>query len=96
MKVSVVTPSYNQGEYLERTLLSVINQKNADFEYIVVDGASTDCSGEILERYQDRIDCLIATVAVEDHHAMETMMKHAANDIRNCSPKCFMTQAQRP
>ena len=58
MKVTVVTPSFNQAEFLERTLLSVFRQEDADFEYIVVDGQSTDGSVDILESHRDKIQHL--------------------------------------
>ena len=59
MQISVVTPSYNQASYLERTLLSVLRQQNVEFEYIVIDGMSTDESPAILARYRDQLDHLI-------------------------------------
>jgi glycosyltransferase involved in cell wall biosynthesis len=49
--VSIVTPSFNQGEFLERTLRSVLFQDYPNIEYIVLDGGSADSSAEIIKRY---------------------------------------------
>ncbi len=54
-RVSLVTPSYNQGEYLEDAILSVLHQGYPDLEYFIMDGASTDGTGEILEAYASRL-----------------------------------------
>ncbi|MGA7711326.1 MAG: glycosyltransferase family 2 protein [Rhizomicrobium sp.] len=59
MKVSVVTVSFNQGEFLERAICSVIGQSGVDVEYIVVDPGSTDGSREIIDRYKDRISRVV-------------------------------------
>jgi GT2 family glycosyltransferase len=55
MKLTIVTPSYNQAPFIERTIASVLHQDYPSVEYIVMDGGSTDGTVEILERYSDRV-----------------------------------------
>ncbi len=54
-KISIVTISYNQEEFLEQTMRSVLDQNYPNLEYMVIDGASKDCSPQIIERYADRL-----------------------------------------
>ncbi|MHA1381698.1 MAG: glycosyltransferase family 2 protein [Candidatus Helarchaeota archaeon] len=54
IKVSIVTPSLNQGKYIEETIQSVLNQTYPNIEYIIVDGGSTDSTNKILQKYQNK------------------------------------------
>ena len=58
--VTIVTPSYNQGQFIEDIIKSVLNQTYKNIQYIVVDGASTDNTMEVVERYRDKIDIVIS------------------------------------
>lgn len=56
MKISIVTPSYNQEEFIERTIVSVISQAgDFEIEYIIMDGGSTDRSIDIVKEYAERV-----------------------------------------
>ena len=55
MKFSIVTPSFNQGRFLERSMRSVLEQEESDVEYIVVDGGSKDGSVSTIKKYSRRL-----------------------------------------
>jgi glycosyltransferase involved in cell wall biosynthesis len=80
MKFSIVIPSYNQGEFLERTLLSIINQE-AEVEIIVIDGGSTDDSVNIIKRYGDKIAYWVSEKDRGQAHALNKGFAKATGDI---------------
>ena len=54
-KISIITPSFNQGQYLEQTMQSVLDQGYPNLEYMVIDGGSTDNSVEIIKKYEKHL-----------------------------------------
>jgi glycosyltransferase involved in cell wall biosynthesis len=58
--ISIVTVVYNGGEYLEKTIQSILNQTYDNVEYIVIDGGSTDRTLDIIKKYEDKIDYWIS------------------------------------
>ena len=54
-KISVITPSYNQGQFLEECMKSVLDQNYPNLEYIVIDGGSKDQSVDIIKKYEPKL-----------------------------------------
>lgn len=81
LKISVITPSYNQGQFLEETLLSVINQNYSNLEYIVIDGGSTDNSVEIIKKYEKNITYWKTEKDNGQTHAINKGFELATGDI---------------
>lgn len=79
-KISIITIVYNNVRDIEYTLLSVLNQSYSPIEYIVVDGASTDGTLEVINRYNDRIDTIISEKDKGIYDAMNKGLAQATGD----------------
>jgi len=71
-KISVITPSYNQGVFLEETICSVFDQDYPNLEYIIIDGGSTDESVNIIQKYKER---LFYWISEADHGQTDALNK---------------------
>lgn len=80
-KISIVTPSLNQGDYLEQTIQSVLSQKYPNLEYIIIDGGSTDNSIEIIRKYSSYLKYWISEPDSGQYDAINKGFKHCSGEI---------------
>jgi glycosyltransferase involved in cell wall biosynthesis len=81
MKISLITPSFNQGRYIERTIRSVLLQGYPELEYIVMDGGSSDNTSEILQKYQDRFAYWVSAPDKGQADAIARGLEHSTGEI---------------
>jgi glycosyltransferase involved in cell wall biosynthesis len=79
--ISIITPAYNSEKFIEKTILSVINQDFTPYEYIIVDGNSTDKTLDIVNKYKSHIDCLISEPDKGMYDAINKGIMLAKGDI---------------
>lgn len=80
-KISIITPSFNQGKFLEQTILSVLNQNYPNLEYIIIDGGSNDNSTEIIKKYEDKLAYWISEKDSGQSDAINKGFRRATGDI---------------
>jgi len=80
-RISVVTPSYNQGEFLEETIRSVLLQNYPNLEYIVIDGGSQDHSVAIIKKYEQYLSYWISEPDRGQSHALNKGLAKVTGDI---------------
>lgn len=80
-RISVVTPSYNQGQFLEETLQSVTEQGYPNLEYIVIDGGSQDNSLDVIKRYTDAITYWVSEKDSGQAEAINKGLRRATGEI---------------
>jgi glycosyltransferase involved in cell wall biosynthesis len=82
-KISIVTPSYNQGQFIEETIRSVLLQGYTNLEYIVMDGGSTDNSVDVIRKYESWITFWESTPDRGQAHAINKGLAHATGEWFN-------------
>lgn len=82
-RVSTVTPSYNQGQFIEETIRSVLLQGYPDLEYFIIDGGSTDGSAEIIRRYERWLTYWVSEPDRGQSHAINKGLLRATGEYCN-------------
>ena len=82
-KISIITPCYNASSFIEQTIRSIISQDYSNFEYIIIDGGSTDGTVEIIKKYEDKITYWISEPDNGQSHAINKGIEKATGDVFN-------------
>jgi glycosyltransferase involved in cell wall biosynthesis len=82
-QITIVTCSFNQGRFLEKTILSVLGQNYPELEYIIIDGGSTDNSVNIIKKYADKIAYWVSEKDRGQTHALIKGFSRATGEIQS-------------
>lgn len=82
-KITIITPTYNQGKFIEKSILSVLNQNYPNLEYIIFDGASSDNTIDIIRKYENRITFWKSEKDNGQSHAINKGLQKSTGDIIN-------------
>jgi glycosyltransferase involved in cell wall biosynthesis len=82
-KISIVTPSFNQGQFLAQTIESVLSQNYPNLEYVIIDGGSTDSSVDIIKRHEKYLSYWISERDKGQSHAINKGYRHCSGDVFN-------------
>lgn len=82
-KISIITPSFNQGVYLEETILSIINQNYSNYELLIIDAGSTDSTLEVIHKYEQHITYWVSEPDRGQSHAIQKGLEKVTGDIVN-------------
>ncbi len=80
-KISIVTPSYNQGKFIEETIRSVLLQGYPNLEYIIVDGGSTDNTIDVIKKYESYLKYWVSEPDRGQSHALNKGIDHVTGDV---------------
>ena len=81
MKISIITPTLNQAQFIEDTINSVLDQNYSNVEHIIMDGGSTDKTVKIIKKYEEHLSYFQSRPDKGQYHAIQEGLEHATGEI---------------